>query len=290
VLPLVCAPRRGRSAECWHTPDVPHTVRRTLAALAALASLVIVGCGHDTASPAGTAATAAGPEALRVEVIATTPHDTSAFTEGLELDGSTLIESTGLYGRSELRRVDRATGTVVSRRSLDPTDFGEGTTRVGDRLVQLTWKEHTALVWDAATLEPRGSYTYAGEGWGLCSDGSRLVMSNGSDVLTFRDPTTFAETGRVTVRDRGRSIDQLNELECVDGSVYANVWQTDRIVRIDPGSGAVTANIDATGLLRVDQTAGVDVLNGIAHDPTTGHFLLTGKLWPTVFEVRFVAA
>jgi glutamine cyclotransferase len=254
------------------------------------AMFVLGGCADTASVTNSTSPGDAAPEQLRVQVVATFAHDSTAFTEGLELDGTTLIESTGRYGQSEVRRVDRATGAAIVRRPLDAQQFGEGVTRVGDHLVQLTWREQTALVWDATTLEPRGSFTYRGEGWGLCDDGARLVMSNGSDTLTFRDRATFAVIAEVPVTDRGRAVDQLNELECVNGDVYANVWQTDRILRIDPTTGRVTAEIDASGLLSGSQTQGADVLNGIAHDPITGHFLVTGKLWPTVFEVRFVAA
>jgi glutamine cyclotransferase len=227
-------------------------------------------------------------ERLRVEVVRVLPHDPAAFTQGLVWNGRTLYESTGLLGRSSLREVELETGRVLRRVSLPPDIFGEGLAQVGERLVQLSWQNGLALVWDAATFERRGEHRYAGEGWGLCYDGRRLVMSDGSSTLAFRDPATFAETSRLQVTHDNDPLANLNELECAGGSIYANVWQTDDIVRIDPASGRVTAHIDARGLLGPAERAGVDVLNGIAYRPETGTFLVTGKLWPKLFEVRFV--
>jgi glutamine cyclotransferase len=233
----------------------------------------------------------ASVERFRVEVLEERPHDPNSFTQGLELDGTTLYESSGLYGESTVRIVDAETGEVQVSRSLATREFAEGLTVVDDTVIVLTWREHTARKFDRATLEPLASFEYDSEGWGLCDDGGRLVMSDGTDTLRFRDRTTFAETGRVAVTLDGESLTQLNELECVDGSVYANVWHTDMIVRIDPGSGRVTATIDAAGLLpSSERQSGEAVLNGIAYDDATGTFLVTGKLWPTMFRVRFVAA
>lgn len=244
------------------------------------------------AAPLGAAAIAVeGPapvEQLRLEIVRVLPHDPGAFTQGLVWNGRTLYESTGLLGRSSLREVELETGRVVRRVALPPHVFGEGLALVEGRLVQLSWQNGLAFVWDAATFEPRGEHRYAGEGWGLCYDGRRLVMSDGSSTLAFRDPATFAETGRLGVTRDGDPVPYLNELECVGGAIYANIWQTDDIVRIDPASGRVTARIDARGLLAPAERAGVDVLNGIAYRPETGTFLVTGKLWPKLFEVRFV--
>jgi glutamine cyclotransferase len=223
-------------------------------------------------------------------VLSVLPHDRSLFTEGLEIADSTLYESTGLYGRSVLRATDPNTGRVYQQTRLAPAFFGEGIAVVHDRIWQLSYQEGVALQYDRASLRPVTTTHYAGEGWGLCYDGTRLVMSNGSSRLTFRDPTTFAETGGVNVTLGGADIDKLNELECVGGQVYANVWQTRQIVRIDPASGEVTAVIDATGLLPPIERAGTDVLNGIAAIPGTDQFLLTGKFWPHMYRVRFVPA
>jgi len=228
------------------------------------------------------------PERLAVKVLSVRPHDAQAFTQGLLLHGGSLFESTGLNGSSSLREVDPATGKVKRRVSVPSEYFAEGLAAVGDRLIQLTWKEEKAFVYRLADFKPAGELRYDGEGWGLAFDGRRLVMSDGSDRLTFRDPRTFAVLGEVRVTLAGRPLTQLNELECVDGAVYANVWQMDQIVRIDPASGKVTAVIDASGLLTPAERQNADVLNGIAWDPARKTFLITGKLWPKLFEVTFV--
>lgn len=189
-----------------------------------------------------------------------------------------------------LRALDPRTGQVRQEARLPADLFGEGITVAGQRIWQLTWQEGVALQRDRASLREINRVPYAGEGWGLCYDGGRLVMSNGSSSLTFRDPQTFAETGRVTVTADGTEVDQLNELECVGGQVWANVWQRDEIVRIDPASGQVTGVADASGLLSASERAGSDVLNGIAAIPGTDQFLITGKYWPHMYQVRFVPA
>ena len=218
------------------------------------------------------------------------PHDPTAYTQGLVWDHGALYESAGLYGRSSLRQVDPRTGAVLRRVDLAPAFFAEGLALAGSRLLQLTWKEGVAFQYDARTFERTGEFHYEGEGWGLCDDGRRLVMSDGSDHLAFRDRQTFALLGGVDVRLDGRPATQLNELECVDGAIYANVWKTDEILRIDPVSGRVTAVIDAAGLLDAAAQEQADVLNGIAYDPEKKTFLVTGKLWPKMFEVVFVRA
>lgn len=224
---------------------------------------------------------------LTVQVLRTYPHDRAAFTQGLEIDGDVLYESTGMTGRSGVRATDRPSGAELARVELTDPYFGEGITRAGDTLWQLTWTEGVAYARDPDTLAERARVRYEGEGWGLCAREGRLVMSDGSATLTFRDPDSFAVTGSVTLTDHGSA--RLNELDCADdGSVYANVWPTDRILRIDPDTGRVLADIDASGLLTPRERVQTDVLNGIAQIPGTDRFLLTGKYWPTVFEVRFV--
>ncbi|MEV5649329.1 glutaminyl-peptide cyclotransferase [Nocardia sp. NPDC052254] len=225
----------------------------------------------------------------RVEVVATLPHDRGAFTEGLEIDGTTRYESTGMKGGSGVTATDLVTGSPIAKATLPGNLFGEGVTLAGSTLWQLTWKDETAFARDPRTLAEKGRVSYDGEGWGLCTRGDRVVMSNGSDTLTFRDPNTFAVTGSITLTSHHDA--RLNELDCAaDGSVYANVWPTEHILRIDPDSGAVLADIDAGGLLKPTESAGADVLNGIAQLPGTDNFLVTGKYWPTMFEVRFVPA
>jgi len=231
------------------------------------------------------------PDALSVRVVRSFPHDPEAFTQGLVWHEGKLYESTGLEGRSSLRRVNLRTGAVEHRRALDPDVFGEGLALAAGHLIQLSWRSGKAFVWDLDTFEPVREHEYRGEGWGLCYDGRRLIMSDGSAWLTFRDPDTFEQVGEVRVMRAGRPVRRLNELECVDGLVYANVWMTDDIARIDPETGNVVAWIDASGLLPAAERQGTeDVLNGIAYRADTGHLLLTGKLWPKIYEVELIPA
>lgn len=226
------------------------------------------------------------PERLRPRVVRRYPHATDAFTQGLLWHEGFLYESTGLRGYSTLRRVRLESGEVLERRDLDPELFAEGLALVGDRLIQLTWTEGQAHVWSVDGFRHRRTFSYEGEGWGLCHDGRNLVMSDGSDRLTFRDPETFRVVRQVSVREGTRPVGDLNELECVNGSVWANVWQTDRIVRIDPRTGHVTAVVNAGGLLTEDERRGADVLNGIAWIPERQRFVITGKHWPYLFEIE----
>lgn len=227
-------------------------------------------------------------EQLRVQVVKTYPHDRAAFTQGLLLHQGTLYESTGQVGQSSLRQVEVETGRVIRRLNVPAPYFAEGLALVGDRLIQLTWQHGRAFVYDRRSLARQGELTYQGEGWGLCSDGTSLVMSDGSANLSYRKPVDFTVVKTVRVTMDGRPLAQLNELECVDGHVYANVWQTDDIVRIDPASGRVTQRVSAANLLSPIERQGVDVLNGIAYDPADRTFLITGKYWPKLFRVRFV--
>jgi len=234
---------------------------------------------------------ASGPAAVLIpEVIETFPHDPDAFTQGFELIGDNVIlESTGLRGQSSLRRVALASGEVLERVDVDDDLFAEGLTRVDDTLIQLTWTSGVSLWYNAETFELERTVEYDGEGWGLCFDGDRLVMSDGSDLLTFRDPDTFEALGTVAVTLDGQPVIRLNELECVNGSVWANIWQTSVIVEIDPASGVVENIIDASELVN-QRSNDEGVLNGIAFDAANEDFLITGKNWNTVFRVRFVSA
>jgi len=252
------------------------------------------GASPTAEADAGPATVPTGVEQLVVQVLETLPHDPAAFTQGLELHDGDFIESTGLYGQSDLRVVDPATGAVERRVTIPPEFFAEGVTRVGDQLVQLTWQENTAFYWDLATFEQRQTVSYTGEGWGICYDSGfqetgRLVMTNGTPDMVFRDPATFDEIGRVSVTLEGQPVFNLNEVECVGGAVWANIWQTDTIVRIDPATGVVTGVVDAASLDGPDETSGA-VLNGIAWDESTRSFYVTGKLWPTMYRVNFVPA
>ncbi|HUK33931.1 MAG TPA: glutaminyl-peptide cyclotransferase [Vicinamibacterales bacterium] len=229
-----------------------------------------------------------GVEQLRIQVTQTYPHDPGAFTQGLLLHNGTLYESTGLVGRSSLREVELNTGHVLHSREVPPPYFAEGLALVGEKLIQLTWTSQIAFEYDRATFNPQGQLKYDTQGWGLCYDGRRLVMTDGTSTLYFRDPTDFHVLGTITARLFGNPLDHLNELECVDGWIYANVWTTDRIVKIDPTTGRIAAQIDASGLLSSAERAHTDVLNGIAYDPSDGEFLITGKFWPKLFRVKFV--
>ncbi len=227
----------------------------------------------------------------RVEIVARRAHDTNTFTQGLEIDGAVLYESSGLYDRSTVRAIDRASGRVLRSYDLPDDMFAEGLTKVGDSLVVLTWQERVVLVLDAATLTEVGRLDYDAEGWGICALGDELVTSDGTDRLTIRDERTLSAKRTVDVRLAGAAVSKLNELECVEGAVYANVWQTDRIVRIDATTGTVTGHADVPQLRPASTASDPDaVLNGIAYDTASATFLLTGKRWPEMYEVRFVPA
>lgn len=252
-------------------------------------------------SPATPPATPLAPAVIEVtalvpRVIESYPHDTAAFTQGLVWNGETLYESTGQYGQSTLREVDLVTGEVIRSVPVSETFFAEGLAQVGDRLIQITWREATALVYDAATFEVIDEFLYETEGWGLCYDGEVLWMSDGTSMLYQRDPATFDLLATVPVTLFGQPVTQINELECVDtdgaggepGVVFANIWQTDFIVRIQPATGIVDGVVDARALLTAEERAALPpggVLNGIAYRPEDDVFLLTGKLWPRLFEV-----
>ncbi len=265
----------------------PVLVLLLIAAAASIGVIRSAGVGVTTAETAAGQSSAGDAESLGVNVLRRFAHDASAYTQGLIWSEDRLYESTGQYGASTLRRVDPRTGEVEHRIAISPAYFGEGLARVGDRLIMLTWKAQRAFVFEFDTFAPSGTRRYRGEGWGLCDDGARLIMSNGSDRLTFRDRETFEPVGEVAVTLRGLPLMQINELECVGGEVYANVYQQEFLVRIDPATGRVNQYIDATGLLTREERRGTDVLNGIAYDPEAETFYITGKLWPAMFEVTF---
>jgi len=271
----------------------------TIAGVAVAALLLgrheVVPAGSTTGSGASTAPTADAPahppvERPALKVVAVHPHDPSCYTQGLVWHGGELYESCGQYGQSSLRRTDPATGAVRQRAAVPANFFAEGLALVGEKLLQLTWQEKVALVYDRKSFGKTGELRYEGEGWGLCFDGKRLVMSDGSDRLTLRDPTTFGATGELKVTREGVPVERLNELECVGDVLYANVWQTDEILRIDAATGRITGAIDAAGLLTPGEREKTDVLNGIAWNPATRRFWITGKYWPKTFEVEIVPA
>lgn len=218
-------------------------------------------------------------------VVRSYPHDPEAFTQGLLYLDGVLYESTGLNGRSSIRRVRLETGEVLQIQRLDSKYFGEGMTVWKDRIVQLTYTTQIGFVYDRESFKQLRSFSYTGEGWGLTHDGKRLIMTDGSSYLRFFDPDTMKETGRVRVTDGGAPVEQLNELEFIKGEVYANVWGSHRIARIDPATGRVNRWIDLTGLLDPRLAKDVDVLNGIAYDAEKDRLFVTGKLWPRLFEI-----
>jgi glutamine cyclotransferase len=221
-------------------------------------------------------------------VVRTYPHDPNAFTEGLFLRDGFLYESTGLEGASSIRKTVLETGSVENERSISSQFFGEGIIDWKDRLIQLTWTTQIGFVYGIDDFETKGEFHYPGEGWALTRDDRRIIMSDGTSRLRFLDPETLKETGGVTVTDEGKPVDQLNELEWVKGEILANIWQTDRIARIDPATGKVTGWIDLAGLLPEADRARADVLNGIAYDAKADRLIVTGKLWPRLYEIRLV--
>lgn len=273
---------------------------RTAAGLILLSTLGLLGtagafgaCGKEGADPAAQAAagdssaTSARTPTYTYEVVNVYPHDPDAFTQGLQWHDGRLFESTGQVGSSDIREVELATGRVIRTQPLEAPHFGEGMVILGSQLYQITWTSGKAFSYDPATFRRTGTFSYDGEGWGLTTDGAALVMSNGSSVIIWRDPKTFAGTKSITVTDHGTPVSQLNELEWVKGEIWANVWQSEQIARIDPATGNVLGWIDLAGILpALDRTGKEDVLNGIAYDAEKDRVFVTGKLWPKLYEIR----
>jgi glutamine cyclotransferase len=230
------------------------------------------------------------PVVYGYRIVNSFPHDPAAFTQGLDFDDGVLFEGTGLNGSSSLRRVDLTTGEVLQQVDLPEQFFGEGIVVFGEWIYQITWQSQTVFVYDRETFAELETHSYPTEGWGLTTDSERLIMSDGSSTIFFRDPETFAEVRHIDVHDGDDPVIRLNELEWVNGEIWANVWQTDMIARIDPATGTVLGWIDLTGLLQPEDQAGrdVDVLNGIAVDEATGKLYVTGKLWPALYEIELV--
>ena len=219
----------------------------------------------------------------------TWPHDRRAYTQGLIFLDGILWESTGQYGASSLRKVELKTGKVIKQISVPRQYFAEGMTVFHNKVFQLTWQEQKGFIYDPETFQKQSEFTYSGEGWGLTHDGQSLIMSDGTNQIRFLDPSTFKTTRTISVFERGVPVDKLNELEYIDGEIYANIWQTDRIVRIDPKAGKILGWIDLTGLLKTkDRSGEEDVLNGIAYDEAGKRLFVTGKMWPKLFEIEIV--
>lgn len=242
------------------------------ALMAAILVLPMSGCATDT-----------------YRIVHTYPHDPNAFTQGLVIVDGQLYESDGEYGQSVLRMVDLQTGRTLQEVHLDPKYFGEGLTNWGSTLIQLTWKAHTAFVYDRFSFRLLKPLHYPWDGWGLTQDGKSLILSDGSANLYFLDPATLKEIRRIRVKDMGRSINQLNELEYIHGEIYANIWHSNRIARISPATGKVLGWIDLSGLLPPGSVTNPEaVLNGIAWDSAHNRLFVTGKLWPKLFEIQVV--
>lgn len=221
------------------------------------------------------------------QVVNSLPHDTNAFTQGLIFYEGSFYESTGLQGRSSLRRVEIDTGKVLKNIAVPSEYFAEGMTIFQGKIYQLTWLHQKGFVYDLGTFEKEKEFSYYGEGWGLTNDGKNLILSDGTNKIRFIDPFTFEVLKTISVSENGQPIASLNELEYIKGQIFANVWQTDRIIVIDPASGNVTSSIDLTGILQSkDKTGQEDVLNGIAYDASKDRLFVTGKLWPKIFEIK----
>jgi glutaminyl-peptide cyclotransferase len=222
-------------------------------------------------------------------IVHTYPHDQQAFTQGLIFVDGYLYESTGIEGKSSLREEDLETGRILQFHDVPSRYFAEGLTDWGSTLIQLTWQSHVALVYDRATFRFLRSFQYEGEGWGLTHDARNLILSDGTAVLRFYDPSDFRETNSIIVKDHGKPVDQLNELEFIHGQIYANVWHSDRIARISPATGEILGWIGLSGLLPASQHSSAEaVLNGIAYDSAHDRLFVTGKLWPKIFEIQIV--
>ncbi len=254
--------------------------------LASFAFLAAFACSPAN-PPAATTPNA--PPAIPVygfEVVSTLPHDPKAFTEGLLIHEGQLWESTGEEGSSWVRKVDLATAQPLKQFTLDPKYFGEGMVIWDDRVISLTWRDQVGFILDKETLEKKGEWTYPGEGWALTRDDKQIYMSDGTSAIRKLDPVTLQETGRINVTMNGRAIDKLNELEFIKGEIWANVFETDRIVRIDPATGKVNSVVFLRGLLTPEERSKTDVLNGIAYDAPNDKIYVTGKYWPKMFEIK----
>jgi glutamine cyclotransferase len=224
---------------------------------------------------------------LDYQILESYNHDPQAFTQGLEIYDNQLFEGTGLYGRSSLRKIELKSGRILEKINLDKKYFGEGITILNDKIYQLSWQENTAFVYDL-NFRLLGSYNYQGEGWGLANDGQNLIMSNGSQFIYFRNPENFEIIRKIEVKNAEQKIENINELEFHAGFIYANIWQTDYILKINAENGNAEAFLDLKGILKTDYEGEIDVLNGIAYDPQDNSFLVTGKLWPKIYRIKIL--
>jgi glutamine cyclotransferase len=270
-------------------------VGRLFAPLIILCAIACSQAGNTPATNSSTATASAnrpgenrvGPRTYSYEVVNKYPHDTQAFLQGLVYHDNGFYESTGGNGQSSLRRVEMASGQVVKKVMLSEEDFGEGLALVEDKLVQLTWQSGKGYVYDRDTFRKLREFSYRMEGWGLTFDGKRLILSDGSNALTFLDPQTYQTVGKLNVTLNGRAVQKINELEFIEGEIWANVWHEEVVLRIDPGTGVVASLIDLRGLRPRETAQDTEaVLNGIAYDPAAKRIFVSGKRWPSIFEIR----
>lgn len=254
----------------------------------AAATIMAIGFLRTPGFPAGQHLASANVPLYGYRVQHVYPHDPNAFIQGLQYVDGILYEGTGLNGRSSIRKVKLETGEVLQKRDVPAQYFGEGITVWNTDLIELTWQSGVAFVYDRDTFQEKRRFTYAGEGWGLTHDGTNLIMSDGTERLRLLDPATFAERRRIQVTAAGAPLRNLNELEYVNGEIFANIWTTDYIARIAPDTGRVVGYIDLTGLLNANERPSDGVLNGIAYDREHDRLFVTGKLWPKLFEIKLV--
>lgn len=263
-------------------PSKAFPMRAYILSQACLLPLILAACSTN-------AQTANRPPTKRVKVVASYPHDAAAFTQGLVVEGTTIFESTGQYGNSSIRKVDLASGEISLSLPLKPDLFGEGITIMGDNLYLLTWKARACHLFDKNTLQWKKSFSYTGEGWGLANDGKFIYMSDGTSTIRVVDPETFKVVRRIRVKNGRRYLSKLNELEFVNGKIWANVWYDDRIAEIDPQTGKVTAWLDCRNVYPANRRPDREhVLNGIAVDNKSGRIYVTGKNWPQLYEIELV--
>ena len=292
ALPRLPTARISAKHQPMQAPIALTILRRAPAVLTLAPLLLLVACDRiaPAASPAapGAASTGSGHTAqYTYEIVHTYPHDRGAFTEGLLYLNGFLYESTGLNGQSSVRKVELTTGKVLQQADVPAQYFGEGLAALHGKLYQLTWRQNTGFVYDLETFSRDLLFSYQGEGWGLTSDGQSLIQSDGSDQIRFVDPATFQVKRAINVRENGRAVPELNELEYVKGEIYANVWQTEHILRINPTNGEVLGDINLAGILpAADRDATTDVMNGIAYDAASDRLFITGKNWPKLFEIK----
>lgn len=262
---------------------MPSGLRKVAIGFLLIAALAFSSCGNFTTPPAS-------PVYYTYRVVQTYPHDADAFTQGLVFVDGVFYESTGRYGKSSLRKVDLSTGKVLQMVNLPEQYFGEGITAYRDTIIQLTWQSQKGFIYDKDTFDLIREFSYATEGWGITFDGRYLIMSDGTATLYFWDTETLQSVSQIEVTNNGAPVDRLNEMEYINGRIYANIWQTDRIAVIEPEGGRVVGWVDLTGLLQSQGgTYAADVLNGIAYDAQADKLYVTGKLWPWLFQIELVA-